>query len=103
MISGRASRRSTTSSTSRSTALKIDGDFIANLRQNRTDQLLVQHMAEIAASLGLYTVAEFVENEETLKMLTEYGIDAAQGYHVGHPASAPGLAEHTGESALQSV
>jgi EAL domain-containing protein (putative c-di-GMP-specific phosphodiesterase class I) len=52
---------------------------------------------------NLFTAAEFVENEETLKMLTEYGIDAAQGYHVGHPASAPGLAEHTGESALQSV
>jgi diguanylate cyclase (GGDEF)-like protein/PAS domain S-box-containing protein len=84
-------------------ALKIDGDFIANLHHNRTDQLLVKHMAEIAASLGLYTIAEFVENQETLEMLTEYGIDAAQGFHVGHPLPLPTLESKGSSASLQSV
>ena len=69
-------------------ALKIDGDFVRNLRSNTTDQLLVRHMAEIAASLGLYTIAEYVENQETLKMVADFGIDAVQGYHVGRPEPA---------------
>ena len=69
-------------------ALKIDGDFIRSLRTNPTDQLIVRHMAEIASSLGLYTIAEYVENRETLELVAEYGIDAVQGYHVGRPEPA---------------
>ena len=84
-------------------ALKIDGDFIANLHRNHTDQLLVKHMAEIAASLGLYTIAEFVGNQETLEILAEYGIDAAQGFHVGEPTRAPILKPTSSDTPLQSV
>ena len=69
-------------------ALKIDGDFVRSLRTNPTDQLIVRHMAEIASSLGLYTIAEYVENRETLELVAEYGIDAVQGYHVGRPEPA---------------
>ena len=69
-------------------ALKIDGDFVRNLCTNPTDQLLVKHMVEIANSLGLYTIAEYVENEETLQILSGYGIDAVQGYHLGRPEPA---------------
>lgn len=73
--------------------LKIDGDFIRAIRHSTTDQLLVKHMAEIATSLGLFTIAEFVEDAETLEILTGYGIDAAQGFHVGRPAPVSGLTD----------
>jgi diguanylate cyclase (GGDEF)-like protein/PAS domain S-box-containing protein len=76
-------------------ALKIDGDFVRNLRTSQTDQLLVTHMAQIAASLGLYTIAEFVEDVETLEMLASYGVDAVQGYHIGRPVPAWDLTELT--------
>jgi diguanylate cyclase (GGDEF)-like protein/PAS domain S-box-containing protein len=76
-------------------ALKIDGDFVRNLRTSETDQLLVTHMAEIAASLGLYTIAEFVEDQETLEMLASYGVDAVQGYHIGRPEPARDLPDLT--------
>ena len=66
-------------------ALKIDGNFIRKLRTNRTDQLLVRHMAEIARSLELFTIAEYVEDAGTLELLDDYPIDAAQGFSVGHP------------------
>jgi diguanylate cyclase (GGDEF)-like protein/PAS domain S-box-containing protein len=69
-------------------ALKIDGDFVRHLRSNATDQIVVRHMAEIAASLHLTTIAEFVEDAETLEMLANYGVDAVQGFHVGAPEPA---------------
>ncbi len=66
--------------------LKIDGDFVRTITVNRTDQLVVRHMAEIAADLGLQTIAEFVEDEATLELLVELGVDHVQGYHIGRPA-----------------
>ena len=65
--------------------LKIDGSFITNLLHDRIDQALVKSMIEVARTLGKYTVAEFVENQETLALLQEYGIDYAQGYYIGKP------------------
>ena len=65
--------------------LKIDGSFIVNLVNSRMDQSLVKSIIDIAHSLDKMTVAEFVENEDTLRMLKEIGIDYAQGYYVGKP------------------
>ena len=65
--------------------LKIDGSFIRNLAHDTVDQHLVKAMVEVARGLGKKTTAEFVENEETLRLLREYGVDYAQGYHVGKP------------------
>jgi Amt family ammonium transporter len=51
----------------------------------------VRSIARIADDFGIDTVAEGVENEETLELLREYGVHYAQGYHLGHPAPAPEL------------
>jgi diguanylate cyclase (GGDEF)-like protein/PAS domain S-box-containing protein len=69
--------------------LKIDGSFIRNLADNRDDQIFVRAMVEIAKAYGKKTVAEFVENQATLKLLEEYGVDYAQGYFVGKPGPSP--------------
>ena len=47
---------------------------------------MVKAMVEIARSLDLRTIAECVESAETLQLLREYGVDFAQGYHLGRPA-----------------
>ena len=65
--------------------LKIDGEFIQNLPRSSVDQRMVRAMVDIAAGLGLRTIAEFVESEATLELLREYGVDLVQGYHVGRP------------------
>jgi len=65
--------------------VKIDGSFIQDLPANRNDQILVKAMADIAKEFGKKTIAEFVQDDETLKILKEYNIDYAQGYHVGRP------------------
>jgi diguanylate cyclase (GGDEF)-like protein len=66
--------------------LKIDGEFIRSLPSNPVDQVFVRVMVDLAHGLGKQTIAEFVEDEETLQLLTELGVDHAQGYHIGKPA-----------------
>ncbi|HEY1360520.1 MAG TPA: EAL domain-containing protein [Thermoleophilaceae bacterium] len=66
--------------------LKIDGDFIRNLPTSMTDQLMVKAMVQVAKGLGMKTIAEFVGNDETMVFLREYGVDYAQGFHIGKPA-----------------
>jgi diguanylate cyclase (GGDEF)-like protein len=66
--------------------LKIDGEFIRALSHSPTDRVFVSAMVDLAKGLGKQTIAEFVEDAETLRLITELGVDFAQGYHVGRPA-----------------
>ncbi len=65
--------------------VKIDGRFVKNLAHNPVDQAMVKAMNEIAHALGKKTIAEFVENEESFALLAHFGVDYAQGYHLGRP------------------
>jgi EAL domain-containing protein (putative c-di-GMP-specific phosphodiesterase class I) len=62
--------------------LKIDGEFIQGICGSRTDQLVVQSLAEIAHGLGKRTIAEFVADRDALELLRSYGVDYAQGFFV---------------------
>jgi diguanylate cyclase (GGDEF)-like protein/PAS domain S-box-containing protein len=73
--------------------LKIDGSFISDLPHSPVDQHLVQAMVAVARGLGKRTIAEFVGDDETLRLLREYGVDFAQGYFIGRPAPLPDLVE----------
>jgi diguanylate cyclase (GGDEF)-like protein/PAS domain S-box-containing protein len=66
--------------------VKIDGEFVRNCVDSKTDQLVVQAVVQIARGLGKQTIAEFVEDEATIEVLERFGVDYAQGYHVGRPA-----------------
>ncbi len=68
--------------------IKIDGEFVRQLPRSRHDQVTVRAIVDIAVGLGKETVAEFVENEPTLKLLRKLGVDRAQGYHIGRPRLA---------------
>jgi EAL domain-containing protein (putative c-di-GMP-specific phosphodiesterase class I) len=65
--------------------LKIDGSFVQGMAGETVDQAMVQSMNQVAHALGKKTVAEYVEDEETLKLLKQYGVDFAQGNHIGKP------------------
>lgn len=66
--------------------LKIDGSFIRNLPSDKVDQQLVQAMVGMARALRRETIAEFVQNEATVEVLRELGVDYGQGHHLGRPA-----------------
>ncbi len=61
--------------------LKIDGSFVQDMLQDKMNEALVRGMYEIAHSLGMQTVAEFVETAEVANSLRDIGVDYAQGWH----------------------
>ena len=65
--------------------LKIDGEFVRALADSPRDQLLVRSIADLARQLGSETVAEFVGDEPSRRLLREYGVSFAQGYLIGRP------------------
>lgn len=65
--------------------VKIDGEFVRQIATDPTDRLLVQALVQISKGMGKFTVAEQVEDEETLELLRDYGVDFVQGYHLGRP------------------
>jgi diguanylate cyclase (GGDEF)-like protein len=68
--------------------IKIDGAFIREMPNNDADQLTVKAIVQIANGLGKKTIAEYVQDDATTQMLREYGVDMAQGYHLGRPMDA---------------
>ncbi len=65
--------------------IKIDGAFVRDMPRSDADQLTVQAIVQIARGLGKTTIAEYVQDDLTAQMLKEYGVDMAQGYHLGRP------------------
>jgi PAS domain S-box-containing protein len=65
--------------------LKIDIEFVRDLLQNDASQHLVSATVQLAHSFGQKTVAEGVEDVQTLERLRELGVDYVQGYYLGRP------------------
>jgi EAL domain-containing protein (putative c-di-GMP-specific phosphodiesterase class I) len=65
--------------------VKIDGEFVKNIVVNEKDRIFVKHIHQIAKEFGKETIAEYVEDIETLNILKEIGVDYAQGFHLGRP------------------
>ncbi len=65
--------------------LKIDGAFIRNILNDPIDRAIVKSMYEVAKTMNIKTVAEFVEDRKTIELLREMGIDYVQGYAISKP------------------
>ncbi|OGT18905.1 MAG: hypothetical protein A2V90_06765 [Gammaproteobacteria bacterium RBG_16_57_12] len=65
--------------------VKIDGVFIRRLANDDIDHALVKAITSLAHTLGLETIASGVEDEQTLRLLEQHGVDYAQGYYLGRP------------------
>ncbi len=68
--------------------LKIDGLFIRDLPNDHDNQVFVKSIVDVARGMRKITVAEFVEDAETLQMLRHFGVDLVQGYHLDMPRAA---------------
>jgi len=69
--------------------IKIDGTFVEDLMNRPVDQKMIKLIAEIGHEAGMKTIAEYVQNAESLAVLEELGVDLAQGYFVGRPTKKP--------------
>jgi PAS domain S-box-containing protein len=68
------------------TDLKIDIEFVRDLTESAASQEVVRAVVSLARGFGQQTVAEGVEDEATMDLLRELGVDRAQGYAIARPA-----------------
>jgi len=69
--------------------IKIDGAFVHDITNNPVDQKMIKLISEIGREANMQTIAEYVQNAESLELLGELGVDLAQGYFVGRPTKRP--------------
>jgi len=65
--------------------LKIAGPFVKNMATSTLDEAIVRNFATFGRQMGLQTIAEWVENDRTLKLLSDMGVDYAQGFLLDQP------------------
>lgn len=75
----------------RAAQLKLDGTFIRNVGRESTDDPIVRSIVQLAHSLDMTVVAEWVQSVEQLQRLRLLGCDHAQGNHVCEPTDESGL------------
>lgn len=65
--------------------LKIDGLFVKDIVKDKIDLAMVKSMKDIGDVMKMKTIAEFVENDDILKLLKDIGVDYVQGYGIAKP------------------
>ncbi len=83
--------------------LKIDQSFICDIAADQRNSILVRATVDLAHSLGLRVVAEGVEDEAALGILTRFGCDIAQGHHVARPMAIAALVKMLARTSLRIV
>jgi len=71
--------------------LKIDASLVKYVATDENSYKVVKTIVDFANSLNLKTIAEYVENEEILKITKKLGVDFSQGYHFSAPISKPSI------------
>ncbi len=66
--------------------VKIDGSFIRGVETDPAARALVRAIDTVAHTLGKETIAECVENLDSVRTLVELGVEYGQGYALGRPA-----------------
>ncbi len=80
--------------------LKIDGQFVKGMAEDPIDRMMVNNITHLAYGLGLFVIAESVEDAILLEMLRDIGVHFAQGYHIQRPTS---IEEWKKENMLKTI
>jgi len=65
--------------------IKIDGSFVVDMINEPVDRAMVDAIVRVGHVMQVKVIAEWVENQDTLDLLKEMGVDYVQGYHLGVP------------------
>ena len=74
--------------------LKIDQSFVRGIQSNKDDLAIVKAIIVMSKALNLHIVAEGVETQEQLDILTEMGCEKIQGYLIGRPVPCTQFVKH---------
>ena len=81
------------------TFVKIDQTFVQGLETDHEDDRIVAAVVDLAANLGLRSIAEGIETKHQLERLRELGCDQAQGYLFARPLPSRDVPEAIKHSA----
>jgi EAL domain-containing protein (putative c-di-GMP-specific phosphodiesterase class I) len=65
--------------------LKIDGAFVRDAATNQRTESMVRAIAQLARTMGMETVAEYVETDDLRTRMAALGVDYGQGFAIGRP------------------
>ncbi len=65
--------------------LKIDGIFVKDMQTDKVNYAMVKAIQDMGSVLDKETIAEYVENEAVMELLSEIGVDYGQGFYLGKP------------------
>jgi diguanylate cyclase (GGDEF)-like protein len=65
--------------------LKLDGSLIKNIHVDRRAHEIIKSLVSFSRQNHIKVIAEFVENQEILELLQEFGVEYGQGYHFCKP------------------
>jgi EAL domain-containing protein (putative c-di-GMP-specific phosphodiesterase class I) len=65
--------------------LKMDGGFVKDITRNHVDLAMAKSIQQIAEAMQIKTIAEYVEDIETLQLLKSMGVNYGQGFYLGTP------------------
>ena len=65
--------------------LKIDGAFVRDAGSNQRTEAMVRAIAQLARTMGMQTVAEYVETDDLRTRMAGLGVDYGQGFAIGRP------------------
>ncbi len=80
--------------------LKIDGSFVRDAGNNQRTEAMVRAIAQLAHTMGMETVAEYVETDDLRTRMAALGVDYGQGFAIGRPVP---LTEVLGDIGLYEV
>lgn len=83
--------------------IKIDGMFIREIASDPVDRVTVKAIAEIAREMGKKTIAEFVEDAESIDVLRGLGVDYVQGYGISKPTPMERLLDRPAGKSREQV
>jgi diguanylate cyclase (GGDEF)-like protein len=75
------------------TLLKIDGSFVRDILRDPRSESMVQAITQLAHTMSIQTVAEYVETEEIRQRIGSIGVDFGQGFAIARPVPLDGILE----------
>ena len=66
--------------------VKIDGSFVREAANSKFSGAFIKSISALCQELGIQTVAEFVEDATTARLMLSSGVHHGQGWHFGKPS-----------------
>ena len=65
--------------------LKINGELVVNMVREPVNRAMVDAINRVGHTAGIATIAEWVEDRQTIDSLREIGVDYVQGFAIAKP------------------